>query len=80
MDNKTLGNYSYAVGTIIQAMIRWLYIKVKEKGRGVSVDCYLWGWFFVDGDVLEALLDDLQDLLALTCLKAVFAVLADLTL
>ena len=34
----------------------------------------------MDGDVLEALLDDLQDLLALTCLKAVFAVLADLTL
>lgn len=34
----------------------------------------------MDGDVLEALLDDVKDLLALTCLKTVFAVLADLTL
>lgn len=23
IDNKTLGNYSYTMGTIIQAMIRW---------------------------------------------------------
>lgn len=34
----------------------------------------------MDGDILETLLDDLEDLLALAGLKAVFAVLTDLAL